>query len=240
MNSIICNFDNRYSQKYKIEYYFDYEKKTWSLIVNDSLEMDSSTSSQYEKAFENLLLFINQSPSDMFFKNILIFGGGDFQLVIKLILHSSPDNIESFNFGALTIVDPLVDVLPKVTSFNDPLLEYLIRYTPFLDILDKYSITYSDFKNRCNKFKIDEKFDLIISDISDSSSSDDISNEIYNTEYISFMHSKLSDNGFLISYCGAYDSEFKLKESYFLNSGFEILKIENAGFGNMILAKKRG
>lgn len=236
MNKLKYEFDNKYFSKCVIEYEFD-DYNYWSFKINDSLEMDSFNAPIYEKAFINLLDFLKNDISEFYLYDILVFGGGDLQLTKELFSYYSDYHSYDHIFLNVDLVDPLSAVIPNILSLNDSSLDSFMKSEDFNTIVCRYSCTYSAYKNSTVS-KLKDPVDLIISDISDCSSVDDVSNEIYNLEYLNFLNERLANNGYLIIYCGAHGSEFKIKKSFLSESGFNILKIEDAGFGNMILAKK--
>ena len=183
-----------------------YADNSWELYNKNSLEICSESHSQYLQIFRMIFNFKNYS-------NLLIIGGGDFQLATEIGLEA-PVN------SSITIVDPVIH------SYT-PFVKYYVEDLDQIQLQDKinhksvifnyiesiFSKAYPDIKNNI--------YEKIVIDCSEDINSDTA--EIYKSKtFIKQLEALLSTTGLLYIYIpprafvmrSELEKYFKLVDSY--------------------------
>lgn len=183
-----------------------YADNSWELYNKNSLEICSESHSQYLQIFRMVFSFKNYS-------NLLIIGGGDFQLATEI-------GLEAPIGSSITIVDPVIH------SYT-PFVKYYVEDLDQIQLQDKinhkcvifnyiesiFSKAYPDIKNNI--------YEKIVIDCSEEINSDTA--EIYKSKtFIKQLEALLSTTGLLYIYIpprafvmrSELEKYFKLVDSY--------------------------
>ena len=183
-----------------------YADNSWELYNKNSLEICSESHSQYLQIFRMVFSFKNYS-------NLLIIGGGDFQLATEI-------GLEAPLGSSITIVDPVIhSYTPFVKYYVEDLDQIQLQ-----DSLNHSNVTFncieSIFSAAYPKLK-NNKYEKIVIDCSEEINLDTF--EIYKSKtFIKQLHSLLSDKGLLYIYIppkaifmrAELEKYFRLVDSY--------------------------
>lgn len=177
----------------------------WALFINDVIELTSNSFEEYISLFEFPLRSLPEKGE------VLIVGGGDFQLLHYLSKHNPFTSLHRDSGLNYTLVDPLVYDLAWIMRDIPYMYEmnHVLRSTKHT-IIDKTfdeAYYYADLPN--------EGYDSIVVDVSDESF--DAPKEIYTNTFVDKVFKLLGEDGTLIAYSGIKD-KFKLIEDH---GGFE-------------------
>ena len=173
----------------------------YGYFINDEVQWVSGRDYyRYGSAFNHL--YLRMFPDNKYpkaWKNILVIGGGDFQLISEsnFLVHDSP----------ITVVDPNVTAyfeLAKIykekfkTVFNRQYASYTRK--SFLNVIER---PIQEYVERFNKKRASSKFDLIVLDLTD-----DISVDENNTFMSKIFYDMLRPNGLIVGYGGTDLTKF--------------------------------
>lgn len=183
-----------------------YSNRTWELYNKNSLELCSSSHLQYLQTFRMVFDFKN-------YDNLLIIGGGDFQLATEI-------GLEAPEGASITVVDPVIHAYtPFVNNYISPHEQIQLqdkinhKCVVFNYIESIFSKAYPQIK--------DNIYEKIVIDCSEEINSDTA--EIYKSKiFIKQLYSLLTQKGLLYIYIppnaifmkNELEKYFKLVDSY--------------------------